>query len=224
MRHASDVNFARTYGSTRILRVAFEAKVVVALVQKLGVHRSVRLMTRRAAFAEGLVLEGVRHCLLSVALGTRFALAPRDQPTTRFENVHSMRVVALRAIHPAFHDRVMFAQLELSMGLHVAVEARFRTFAWIDDEPAAAASHGHVFACGSMTRLAPGLPRHLRCLKMQPAVGAGCKNPSDIGVALETGPVADEGSTRNIRHHKSGTLGRRARTQPEKHGGKANRK
>ena len=48
--------------------MAFKAKIRVVLDQQLAIDRSMRVMTDRAAFAQGFMLEDKRARLLAMAL------------------------------------------------------------------------------------------------------------------------------------------------------------
>ena len=65
MVHLADVNLAR---SALYLRVALQAKVVVALNKHLVVDGTVRIVADGASFAHGFVLEDEQACLVAMTL------------------------------------------------------------------------------------------------------------------------------------------------------------
>ena len=66
---AADVNCASGLaGQPLRLEVAFQAKVVVALNEHFVVHAAVRIMTRRAALADGFVFKDERPALCDMTL------------------------------------------------------------------------------------------------------------------------------------------------------------
>ncbi len=83
-----------------------------------------------------------RSRLLAMTLGAAFVQSRQARGSARLEsramrgleNVGSVRIVALQAIHSLFENRMMIRELELGVGLDVAIEAGFRLPARIDDE------------------------------------------------------------------------------------------
>ena len=72
---------------------------------------------------------------------------------TAFHSVTAMRVMAIRAAHFAFQDRMMMRQLKTCTHLQVTLETCFRRLSWIDDRPSAAAGF-HVQTPRSVARFA----------------------------------------------------------------------
>ena len=94
-------------------------------------------MARRAAFTHGFVLEYVWSRLFAMALRAILVHAT-DLHLLRLENVFAMRIVAGRATHPPFLDRMMELETELGVLVEVTLETRFGTLAGIDDQLAVA--------------------------------------------------------------------------------------
>ena len=179
------------------LRVAFQAQIVIALDEHLGMDRAVRLMTGDAAFTHGFVAKNERTRLFPVALGALFIRAGHGKPARRFHDVHSVGIMADRTIHPPFWQRMMFGQIELGMHFMMAAVAGTYIFAGIDDEDPAPPTRRHMLASCTVTGFAAGHIAHPGALKVQPAVRAGRKNARDILVTIQAGTIAHEGSSRN---------------------------
>src|ERR1041385_4173355 len=97
-------------------------------------HKRTRLcpVTRAAALIEA------RHC----------------KTACRFENVHSMRIMALDAVHAPFDYRMPHRQSKFGMDLEMTLETCRWIFAGVHDELAASASCLDMFAPGAMAGLA----------------------------------------------------------------------
>jgi len=85
-----------------------------------------------------------------MTLRAAFVQPRHGQSAGAFENIATMRIVALRAIHPAFNHGMMLRQIEFSPSRQVALETRAGIFSGIDNEFASAA-RGNVFAAGTVT-------------------------------------------------------------------------
>src|SRR5689334_3329783 len=134
-------------------------------------------MADHAALAHGLVLKGERARLLAMTPGTSLVYARHRKSASGFENVPAVRVVALDAIHPLFQNRMMLRQFELSMRREMALEARGRIPARIDDELPRAAARD-VLAARPMTSLAATLTsQRARRFKVQARVRTGIERP-----------------------------------------------
>ena len=171
------------------MRVTFEAKIVVALDEHFRVDRAVRLVTGRAALAQGLVFKHAWRGLLAVTLGARFVESGHGQTATGFHDVHAVRVVALDAVHFPLKDRMMLWQMKLSVCRNVALETRFGLFAGVDDKLTSA--DRDVLARRAMTRFATLLACHLRIGQSQARVWARWEHPRDLVVTIGTRLVAD---------------------------------
>jgi len=188
------------------LRMAFETKVIVPLDQHLVRDRPVRLVTSRAAFAQSFVLKDHRSGLLAMALRATFIQrreASRRPDAKRravrgLENIPAMRIVALDAIHSPFKDGVMLGQFELRVDIEVAVKARLRFTAGIDDKPSPTARL-HVQTPRTVTGFATGVLPVRRSFELQPRVGIGRERARKVRMALRTRLVADKSRSVDFR-------------------------
>ena len=180
--------------------MTFQAEVVVALDEHFIGNRAVRLMTNRAAFAQSFVLIDHGACLLTVTLGARF-VQPRDsgggahaerRAVRRFHNVCAMRIMALHAIHAAFNDRMVLRIFELCVNVDMTGKARLRIAPGIHNEFAAPAAGLHVQTPGTMTGLAACGIAVGRTLQMQAGMWTRSKGARELGMAIDTGLIADE--------------------------------
>ncbi len=129
-----------------------------------------------------------------MTLGAGLIQPCHRQTGTGFQDVFAMRVVALDAIHVAFHHRMVVRQMKLGVGILMALVASGRVFAGIQDELAASATGGDVFAAGAVAGFTAGRHRALDVLAMKPRVRAAGKFLRDGGMAIQTRLVADKGS------------------------------
>ncbi len=159
-------------------------------------------MTRRAAFAQSWMFEYVWFCLFAVAIGTRFVHACHGKAAVRFHDVHTVRIVALDAVHFAFEDGVVLRQVEFNIGGNVALETGFGLFAGIDDKSASAGSH--VFASRAVARFAALLARHFRVGYADARVRTRWKDASDLVMAISTSFVADVSRAFDLRRGDDG--------------------
>lgn len=195
------------------LRMTFQAEVVIALNQQFPIDRAVGLMTDRAAFAHGLVLEHHRPGLLPMTLGARFVQAGHRQAARRLHDVAAMWIVALDTVHPRFDHRVMTRQIEFRVDLQMTLITACRILPWIDDELAPASARRYMFASGPVTRLTTGAPRQFQILFVKPTVWTCGKNARDVGVAISAGFVSDKRSSFNFRWSEDSAVQGGARTQ-----------
>jgi hypothetical protein len=132
VRHAANVDFSRRLVLN--LRVTLQAQVGVVLHEQLAIDRTMRVMTHDAAFPERFMLEHERPRLLSMALCAVLVLPSHGKATRTFQDVRSVRIVALHATHAALEDRMMLWQVHLRFDVEVALEAGFRSVPGIDNE------------------------------------------------------------------------------------------
>jgi hypothetical protein len=141
------------------LGVALEAKIIVPLNEHLVRNRTVRLMTDRAAFPESFVFVDDWPGLFAMTLSAAFVQPCHSRCGARaktsavrgLENVGSMGIVALHAIHALFENGMMVRKFELRMRLDVTIETGLRLPAGIDDEFSAPAPGLGMQAAGAMT-------------------------------------------------------------------------
>jgi len=147
MRLKSDVNL--TLGALN-LRVTFQTKVRITLDQQLPIHRTMRVVTDRAAFPQCFMLKNEWAGLFPVTLGATLVEACHREASRRFQNVAAVRVMTRHAIHSPLDHWMMLRQVELSMRLKMALKTSGRIFSGIDDELAAPAPGLDVFATRTM--------------------------------------------------------------------------
>jgi len=219
--HIADID---TSAGSRALRlgVAFKAQIGIPLHQHLRVDGAVRIVADGAAFAHRGVLENHGARLFPMALGAILIQARHGEPARRFHDVHPVGIVTLDATHFAFNDRVMLREMEFRPDFLVALEAAFGIFARVDNEffQPAAASHGDVFAAGTMTRFAAALAGHVGSGETQPCMRARRKHAGDIGMAIEASLVSDVSCALDLERGHHRPIGR---TGVQSHGTEAER-
>lgn len=157
-----------------------------------------RAVANRAALAQRLVFEHKWTRLLAMTLRATFVESRHRKSAGWFEDVTTMRIMALHAIHPTLDDRMMLRQTEFRVGFKMALETGGRIPARIHNEPSATTTHFDVFAARSVTGFAPTLPRILRARQVHPRMNAGRKHAHIIGVTLEAGTIANIMRARNF--------------------------
>src|SRR4029453_14236586 len=98
--------------------------------------------------------------------------ARHGQTSGWLQNVPSMGIVTLNAVHALLQDRVVLGQVEFRMGLQMALEATVRIFARVQNKLSTAASRRDMFAAGTMAGFAAGLARHLATVQVNAGVRA----------------------------------------------------
>ena len=196
------------------LRMASQAQVVVCLREHLFVNGTMRLMTRGAAFTQGLVLENKTPRLFAMTIRALLIEARHGEAAFGFHNVRPVRVVALHTVHLAFAHRMMLRKIELGVHIEVTSEAGLRVAARVHNKFLASAARGDVLAPGAVTRFAAvssdcgrsGAFRRLRMgiyrqntRNINARVRAGRKNARVVRVAIDAGIIAREGGARNVR-------------------------
>ena len=115
-----------------LLEVALQAEIRVAFYQHLLVHRTMRRMARSAPFADRLMRENKGPFLHGVALKTGFLGCSRRSPPA-LDDVALVRVMAVAATHLTAQNWMGVRQIEFASLVEVALKARFRRLARIDD-------------------------------------------------------------------------------------------
>lgn len=115
-----------------LLEMALQAGGLIAIDQHLGVDRPVRLMTRRATLADGLVLEHKRAALRGVTFPAGVDLRDLRRPAADHSRA-LVRIVTVRAAHFALDHRMVGRQGEGGPFVEMALEAGFRRFPRVDD-------------------------------------------------------------------------------------------
>lgn len=216
--HVADVNV--TGGNIRALHlcVAAQAEVGIVFDEHFLVDGTMRTVANGAPFAQRLMFKNERPGLGLMTLGAALILPRHRQPARRFEDVATVGIVAIHAIHVAFDDRVMMGQIEFRLNVEMALETRFRIFAGVNDELRRAAGTD-VFAARAVAGFAPALARHRRVFKMQPRMGTGGKFPDDVRMAIGASMVADKVRARNFQRHHHRGRSRRTGNQEDHHAG-----
>jgi hypothetical protein len=173
---SSDENLPRGDVGALDLGMTPQAKVRIRLGEKLGVNRPVNGMACSAALARGRMLEHKWPCLRPVALGTGLIRPGHGKATRGLEDVATVRIVTLDAVHFAFYNGMVLRQMELSLDRTVAFETGGRIAARIHNELASAATAGNVEATGAVARLTAGLPRGPAVFETNAGVRAGRKD------------------------------------------------
>src|SRR5262245_8055949 len=97
------------------------------------------------------MLENERPDLLTMTIAATFIQPCHRQAACGFENVRSMRVVALDTIHPPFNYRVMLGQTELATRLQMALKTGRRVLSGIYNELSPAAAGLHMLTARTVT-------------------------------------------------------------------------
>jgi hypothetical protein len=187
-----------------LLRVTAQAKVWIRVDEQLPVDRAMGVVADRATLTQRFVLKHYRPDLFTMALRTAFVEPRQGETAGRFENVSTMRIMALHAVHAAFEDRVMLRQTEFSMRLEMAFEARSRLSAGIQDETAPSAADLDVPAAGPVTGFATRLSLDARNFEMNAGVRARRKAAHVIRVTVCADLVADKVRAWNLRGIQDG--------------------
>ena len=191
------------------LGMTFQAQVGIALDEHLGVNGAVRVVADRAAFAQRGVLENEGTGLFAMTLGAGLVLPRHGESPGGLHDVHSVRIVALDAVHFPLNDRVMLGEMKFSPGFLVTLETRFGIFAGIDDEffQSAAAGHRNVLAAGTMAGFAAALGEHFGVSNPQSRVRTAREHAGDIGMTIKTRLVAHVGSAFDLQRGNNNPVG-----------------
>jgi len=179
----ADQDLARADERALRLRMALEAKVVVALDEHLGVDRAVWAVTNRAAFPHRFVLEDERLGLIAMTLRAGLIEPGHREAGSGFQDVGSVRVVALDTIHFAFEHRMMFREAEFSVGFNVAIQATRRVFARVEDKFSASTATGDVLATRAVTGFATAWASDRSWHEVHSRMWAGGELAHVVGVA-----------------------------------------
>jgi hypothetical protein len=191
------------------LSVTLEAEIIVRLNQHLCVDGTVRAVTNDAPLAHGFMLKDKRPGLITMTFSTGLVESRQSEATGRFHDVNTMRVMALNTIHLAFNDRVMLRQREFRVRREMTLKTGGRILAGVQDKPAFATTHLHVFAARTVARFASTWSDSCARRELHARVSAGGKDSNIVGVTLKTCLVANVISARNggAHHDRSGCCG-----------------
>jgi len=194
----ADPNVARRHAGSLHLRVTLEAQIGVTLHEHFPVHRTVRVVAGDAALAHRLMFKDEWPCLLAMTRRTTVVDARHRQSGGGLERVRAMRIVALHAVHLDLDDRMMLGQAKFRVSLEMALEARFRILARIDNKAPSAAGF-HMLAARAVAGFTASLTGHLQILRMKARVWTGGKTTGNVRVTLGARLVADEVRSFNLR-------------------------
>ncbi len=188
------------------LRMAFQAKIWIALHQQLAVDRTVWSVANDAALPQRFMLKDKWPRLLPMALRATLVQAGHRQPARRLEDVASMRIVALHAVQPVFDGRMAMREIKFSVSFQVTLKTRGRILPWINDKNSASASGCNVLATRAVARFTTRPARKPRRLQMHTRVSTAWKMPGNIGMTLGTGFIAYVIRPRNLRRRQHGAF------------------
>jgi len=171
------------------LRVAAQAEGGITGHEQLLIDRTMRLVTSHAAFPQGGMLKHKRPGLILVALGAILICPRHGQSARRLEEVISVRIMALPAIHVPFDHRMMLREHKVALHIEMAFKAGGGILAGIDDELGTTAGF-NMPAAGPMTGFATGLARHGGVGVVKAAMWTGGKFADKVGVTILAGAVA----------------------------------
>ncbi len=104
-----------------LLEMTLQTEIGIALGQQLGIDRAMGLVTGRAAFANGFVLENVRAALRGVTSDTEIVLCEQRGAAGNHDRAFVRRVTG-GATDVAFGDRMVAGKLKLTPHVRVAFE------------------------------------------------------------------------------------------------------
>jgi len=146
-----------------LLKMAFQTKGGVAVVQQALIHGAVRRMADSATLTHRLVLVHPWAALLCVTLKAGFVSAQESKAAgfksllnvcrRSFKRGPFVRFMAIAAAHLAFRYWMMMRQLERRANIQVTLETCFRRLPWIDNGATAPAGLD-VQTPGPVARLA----------------------------------------------------------------------
>jgi hypothetical protein len=192
-----------------------QTKVGISVHEHLPVDGTVWVVAGDAALTHRVMFEHHGPRLFAVTLRAAFIEPGHRESAGGFENVASVRIVTLYAIHVALNHRVVLRQVKFRLGVEMTLETSRRILAGIDDEFAATATRSNVQAARSVAGFTPALPGHRRAFKMQSRVRAGGKDADVIRVAFGTRAVADVGCPRYFRRSENAPGNAGTRTQQQ---------
>ena len=135
------------------LRVASQAKVAVTLREHFLIDGTVHLMASGATLSQGFVFPHERPALVLMAFVASLVgiLHLRGGPGS---DILAVGIMAIRAAHFSFQNRMMIGQTELGLFVQMAFKASAGIFFWVDNPYASLATRLHVQAPRPMAHLA----------------------------------------------------------------------
>jgi hypothetical protein len=197
--------------------MASEAKILVPNGQQLRVYRAMRRVANGAAFAQCGMFKYKRSGLFPMALCARFVQTRHCQSSCRFHDVQAVRIVALRAVHLPFENRVMLREMELGVNIQMALKTRLGILSGIDDElfPSCPAN-GDMFTPWPVTRFASARARHCPIVTVKSGMRTCGKCSRNVCMAIGARFVADESRPLDHWRGNDGALNRRTGNSQQK--------
>jgi len=158
-----------------------------------------RVVTHRATLSQRFMLEDKRPRLFPMTLRAILIQPRHREPACLFENVAPMRVMALNAIHVAFHHRMMLGHSKFRLRLQMTLKTRRRIFPRVHNEFPTPAAGFDMLAPRAVARFATRLPLELRIVDMDTRMRTGRKNSRDVRMALRASTIPDVSRSRNFR-------------------------
>lgn len=151
----------------RLLQMALEAEIDIALLQHLRVDRAMRIMAGGAALAHCIVLEDKGALLSSMALRAGFIFAGHVRATALYRAA-AVGIMTFTASHLSSQDRMRMGKMEFAALIKMALEAGLGRLRRIHDTALAAAGL-HVLAARTMAGLAAHsmFLLHIRATKLR---------------------------------------------------------
>ena len=146
-----------------------------------------------------------------MTLRATFVQARHGEAPAAFHGVMSVRIMAIHAVHVAFNDGMMLGKIKFGMDVDVALEARARILAGIDDETSAAAADADVSAGGAVAGFAAAHLGEFDVVLVETAMRAVREGARDISVTFHASRVADKMRARNVGRRDDGAIERCAR-------------
>lgn len=167
-----------------LLEVAPQTKIGISRHQHFFVHRPVRIVTNRAAFAHRFMFKDKRPALSGMAL-TAGVMLGKQRGATALNSRTLMGVMAIAATHLAAQHRMAVGQLELPSLVQMTLKASLRRSFGVQNRMMRATSLV-VDASRAMARFAPDVLGILP-LGLQPHVCCCLEVPNDFPMAFCTG-------------------------------------
>jgi len=219
MIHVPDIIIAREYRTSLILGVAPQAEVRVALHQKFSVYRAVRGVTDGTTFTEGRVLENKRPSLRPMAGSTGLVKSRHGQTSRRFENVATMRVVALRAIDFLLRQRVVLGEMKFGLGGPMAFKTGSGIFPGVDYEFTPPSAACDMQAARAVAGFAPCLACGTRVLQTDAHVSTRREDSANVRMTLSTRLVTDKSGSGDLGGSRQCKRSRRTRIDQQQRPG-----
>ena len=109
-----------------------------------------RAVAGRATFAQRLVFVDMHLTLLAMAGDTGLILTRHRQSAGGFHEVQSMGIVALHTVHLTLRHRMMIGEIELRLGLEMALVAGLGIVSGVSDKLTATSAAFDVEASGAV--------------------------------------------------------------------------